>query len=341
MKPPEPYRACSCRDPDSGLLLGPACPKLGQKGHGAWYARYETPRGADGRRRPRIGPYATKKAASEALADALGRVRQGAHIEDRRTTFGDYLARRLRWWQAEPELKPSTLTSYREAIDLYFRPGLGHVRLTDLRDSHFRDLYAAMRAINRPERQGGPDELLRRLTEARATARHLPGRLASTRPLSEARIRRVHAVTLSALSSAVPHTLPYNPAAAVKLGGKRGARKARPLLWTEPRVQRWRETGEIPAPVMVWTAAQCGAFLDSLEASDDPSARRSGYMRCSTWPPTPACAGRSWPGSPGPMSTSIGASCTSARPRSTTRSIPPRAPTPTASWSSTREPPPC
>jgi integrase len=85
-----------------------------------------------------------------------------------------------------------------------------------------------------------------------------------------ARIRRVHAVALSALSSAVPHTLPYNPAAAVKLGGKRGTRKARPLLWTEPRVERWRETGEIPAPVMVWAAAQCGAFLDSLEAAEEP-----------------------------------------------------------------------
>jgi integrase len=72
----------------------------------------------------------------------------------------------------------------------------------------------------------------------------------------------------TALSDAVPHTLPVNPASAVRLGGKRGARKVRPLLWTEPRVDRWRETGEIPAPVMVWTAAQCGAFLDSLEASD-------------------------------------------------------------------------
>lgn len=61
-----------------------------------------------------------------------------------------------------------------------------------------------------------------------------------------------------------------NPAAAVRLGGKRGARKVRPLLWTEPRVERWRETGEIPASVMVWTAAQCGAFLDSLEASERP-----------------------------------------------------------------------
>ena len=274
MKPPEPYRQCWCRDPDTGKPLGRRCPKLGQKGHGAWYTQYEAPRGADGRRRrPRLGPYPTKKAATEALAEALGRVRQGSHVEDRRTTFGEYLTRRLRWWESEDELAPSTLASYREAIELYFRPGLGHVRLVDLRDSHFRDLHAAMRLINRTDQAAadpGLAELLRRLTEARATAPHLPGRLASTRPLTDARIRRVHAVALSALSGLVPHTLPYNPAAGAKIGGKRGQRKQRPLLWTEPRVHRWRETGDVPAPVMVWTAAQCGAFLDSLEGSDSP-----------------------------------------------------------------------
>jgi integrase len=41
-------------------------------------------------------------------------------------------------------------------------------------------------------------------------------------------------------------------------------------LWTAPRVERWRESGEIPAPVMVWTREQCGAFLDSLLPAADP-----------------------------------------------------------------------
>lgn len=270
MKPPEAHRECSCRD-DAGRLLGKHCPKLGQKGHGGWYARYEAPRSADGkRRRPRLGPYATKRAAEEALAEALGASRQGGYVEDRRTTFGQYLARRLTWWQSEGGLKPSTLASYREAIELYFAPGLGHIRLIDLRPDHFRDLYAAMRLINREaEPSAGQAETLRRLTQARATVPHLPGRLASTRPLSEARLRRLHAVARAALGDLVPHTLMFNPAAAVRLGGKRGARKVRPLLWTEPRVQRWKLTGEIPAPVMVWTAAQCGAFLDSMEAGPD------------------------------------------------------------------------
>jgi integrase len=264
--PARPYRECSCRGP-GGRPLRKDCPRIGQKGHGAWYARYEAPRGTDGRRRrPRLGPFATRREATEALAAAVGKVRQGSYDGDRRTTFGEYLIRRLSWWQSEAELKPSTLASYREAIELYFIPGLGHVRLADLRDHHFRDLYAAMRLINRPGQQGEKNETLRRLTSARAMVPHVAGRLASTRPLSESRIKRIHAVALSALSDAVPQTIPHNPAAAVKPGGKRGGRKVRPLLWTAPRVERWQQTGEVPAPVMVWTAAQCGVFLDSIVA---------------------------------------------------------------------------
>jgi integrase len=38
------------------------------------------------------------------------------------------------------------------------------------------------------------------------------------------------------------------------------------LLWTEPRVERWRKDGKRPAAVMVWTPEQCGAFLDSIES---------------------------------------------------------------------------
>ena len=268
MKLPEPFRKCSCREPGTGRLLGKSCPGLERSGHGGWYARYEVPRSADQRRRRlRIGPYPTKKACAEALLEVLGRVGQGAHVDDRRTTFGQYLTRRLNWWESETELKPSTLASYREAVGLYFRPGLGHVRLQDLRDHHFRDLYAAMRLINRPAQDENQSDLLRRLLEARSKR---DGKRISSRPLSEARIKRIHAVALSALSDTVPQTLPHNPAATVRLGGKRGARKGRPLLWTAARVERWKQTGEIPAAVMVWTAAQCGAFLDSLEASESP-----------------------------------------------------------------------
>ncbi len=62
----------------------------------------------------------------------------------------------------------------------------------------------------------------------------------------------------------MPHTLPVNPAAAVKAGKVRaGPGRCSGL---PPRVERWQETGEIPARVMVWSRDQCGAFLDAIEA---------------------------------------------------------------------------
>jgi integrase len=48
----------------------------------------------------------------------------------------------------------------------------------------------------------------------------------------------------------------------------RSARAARPLVWTDPRVDRWRDTGEVPGPVMVWTPEQTGAFLDHAAVHD-------------------------------------------------------------------------
>ncbi|MDT0270297.1 tyrosine-type recombinase/integrase [Streptomyces sp. DSM 44915] len=56
----------------------------------------------------------------------------------------------------------------------------------------------------------------------------------------------------------------YNPAEHVDLTPYR---RPRGLLWTEARVKRWRETGEIPSRVMVWSPAQLGAFLDAAEGS--------------------------------------------------------------------------
>jgi integrase len=115
-----------------------------------------------------------------------------------------------------------------------------------------------MRKLNTAE-DGDRSELLRRLAAARATIPHLPGKRVRRSPLSETRIRRVTAPLVTALNQC--RALPVNPAAGI--GGK--ARRTRPPAWTEPREQRWRQTGKRPAPVMVWTAAQTGAFLDSAE----------------------------------------------------------------------------
>jgi integrase len=225
---------------------------------GRWWMRYSAPPGPDGKRRqPRVYGR-TAKECRENYVKAMGDISAGRHVDDRRTKFAEHLDRRLRWWESEGDIMPSTLTSYREAVSLYLRPGLGHVRLADLRDHHFRDLAAAMRKINTPAADSDPSDMLRRLLDARATR---DGKRISTRPLTDARIRRVLAVASSALGSLVPNVLPTNPAAGVKAGK---SRRRKPLLWTEARIERWRETGEIPDRVMVWDEDHCGAFLDAI-----------------------------------------------------------------------------
>jgi integrase len=53
----------------------------------------------------------------------------------------------------------------------------------------------------------------------------------------------------------------------LKKGSPKG--RARPLLWTAERTARWEETDNVPAAVMVWTASQCGNFLDFAEAAGE------------------------------------------------------------------------
>jgi hypothetical protein len=85
------------------------------------------------------------------------------------------------------------------------------------------------------------------------------------RPLSAARTKKIHAVLSSAMNTAVKtKRLTHNPVEHVELPRIKGmkGRRVKPMVWTAERVARWQETGERPGPVMVWTPAQTGAFLD-------------------------------------------------------------------------------
>jgi hypothetical protein len=67
-----PFRACSCRDPQTKKLLGKQCPQLASPEHGKWYARYERQATPDGRRRqPRVGPFDTTAECEAALLEAV------------------------------------------------------------------------------------------------------------------------------------------------------------------------------------------------------------------------------------------------------------------------------
>lgn len=169
-----------------GRQLGANCPLLGRKGHGSWWFRYDAPRSvAGGGQQLRVGPFASRREAEAALAETLDRVNKGVHVDtDRSLTFARYLDE---WLEGKVALKSTTRLSYVHHITLYLRPGLGHIKLSELRDTDFQELYAAMRQIGRP-RTERPSPMLSRLLAVRTdTHRHAdrssrPAFAASTRP---------------------------------------------------------------------------------------------------------------------------------------------------------------
>ena len=135
------------------------------------------------RRQLTRGGFATRVEARAALRQM---VLSGstADVASHRLTVEDYLKQ---WLEGKRALRPSTLKSYREHIDLYLVPNLGQLRLKDVSAAHV-------------------DQLISRI----ASRTH--------RPLSAATIRRIHATFRTALNAAVRRRLiPYNPALQVDL----------------------------------------------------------------------------------------------------------------------------
>src|SRR3954447_1661168 len=250
------FKRCGCRDPETGKQLGSLCPKLNRRTHGKWWGRYQSPGPRDGRRnQPTLGPFGTEREAQAALAEVVGRINRGTYVEFDRQTFGDYLDQ---WLSGKARLKAGTRLSYETHISLYLKPGLGHLELAALRDHDFEELYDAMRLIGRLPEGHRPSPLLRRLLDARTDTPQ------ARRPLSAARIRRVHSTVMSTLNNAVRRRrLAHNPAQYVEL---ESGKSPRALVWTDERVALWRRTGRRPSPVMVWTPAQTVAFLDLVGA---------------------------------------------------------------------------
>jgi integrase len=306
------YKRCFCRDTETRKPLGAQCPKLRDKRgrwsskHGKWYFRYEAPAvPGEPRRRPEVGPFGTSDEAGDELAVTLARIGDGAAVTDRSLLVRDYLANWLAGMKLK--LKPLTYVSYEEAVALYFAPGVGHLRLVDLRDHHLQDLVSAMLLINQPLDGGEKPaiiELLRRLVAVRAddVRRELPAgekrRKKSTKPLSPSRVERLFAVLSSAIRTAIEtKKITASPLVGVVLPA---ASHPKPLPWTPQRETRfrdeldrvtrdaeaaagaggrtltieqhqrlWTSPSLLPVPSMVWMPSHAGAFLDYLDATSE------------------------------------------------------------------------
>ncbi|WP_431897818.1 tyrosine-type recombinase/integrase [Nonomuraea sp. bgisy101] len=225
--------------------------------------RYELPAGPGGkRRRPWAGPFPNETIANKELTRLLAEAGSGAPVPDRQLTFRRFL--RDQWLPGKVRLKASTRQSYQEVVDLYGDPGLGHLKLGDVREHHLHELYEAMGQINNLPEGAEPSEMLRRLLAARATAEWREnGGLHSSRPLSASRIHLAHRVLSSALSYAFKtRKIGHDPSKHVE---PPRVTRPKPLVWTAARVERWRRTGHVPGPVMVWTPQIAGEFLDHCE----------------------------------------------------------------------------
>lgn len=248
------FKRCGCTHVVDGKRrqLGKACPKL-RRADGTWNPRHGTwsftasVRGPGGRRKQVMrGGYINQTEAQAALDELRDKTRRGI-VVTRRLTVAEYLDE---WLAGKADIKPSTAHSYRSHIRLYWKPQLGHMRLDDLRSSHVSEALAEVKA-------------------------------------SAATKQRVRATLRVALSDAIRQGLiSSNPAALVKLPS---GRRPKALVWTDERLQRWteavdrlerwkaadlpdddgtyraklEEAAQPPSPVMVWTPAQLGAFLDA------------------------------------------------------------------------------
>ena len=95
-----------------------------------------------GRRRQRTkGGYLTKKAAEQALAEAIGQWRTGRLPQRSTHTLSHFLQEE--WLPAvKPRLRPSTWANYRTYIAAYVVPILGQVKLQALTPVQLNHLYA-------------------------------------------------------------------------------------------------------------------------------------------------------------------------------------------------------
>jgi integrase len=293
------FKRCGCRDPRTGKPLGQSCPQLRRPGgawsarHGVWHYQIELPARADGARRPlRPGGYPTRADASADLdrvraalgapdpadpgqqalcgdlieaavkagqpvpsPDQVRRFLRLQRLPDQMPTVAEWLTA---WLDGRKTIKTGTRRSYACHIRAYLIPHLGHIRLDRLRAE---DIDAMLEGI---EERNAAIRALRDSPDPRERAR-----AAGLRPAGPATVRRVHAALRKALNDAIrkARLIDANPALLVELPPEKTPKA---LVWTADRVTRWQATGAVPSPVMVWTPAHTGAFLDHAHESGDP-----------------------------------------------------------------------
>jgi len=194
---------------------------------------------------------------------------------DGKMTVGDLLDQVM----ANKKTRITTNRGYNSHVRVHLKPALGHLRLDRLGVGHVEDMFnaiddrndviAAENAARRAQvarckrgKPGAPKASERaQLAAERATLAEMPPFRRITGPATKQAVRRTLRMALN--KAIAKQLITFNAASHVELDP---AARPKGLLWTAERVARWRETGQKPGPVMVWTPAQLGEFLDEAEA---------------------------------------------------------------------------
>ena len=226
------FKQCGCRDAVTGRRVGVRCPRLLDRGHGSWYFRCYV-RDLWGKPiQVRRGGFTSEAAAKTTRAQTLAESRE--QYAGRTWT----VARWLRYWlSTRRSIRPTTLHSYTVHVETFLIPAIGDLRLSEVTSRHLAAMFADLAAGTTP----------------------------SGRPRSPGTLQRIRATLRAAFNAAIRDGLiADNPALRVEMPA---ARRPHAVVWTDARVQQWRDDGHRPA-VAVWTAAQLAEFLRFV--ADDP-----------------------------------------------------------------------
>ncbi len=108
----------------------------------------------NGRRKQRWhSGFDTKRDASRALTEILGRLQTGAYVEPNKQTLATFLQE---WLDAvEVTLRPSTWASYRLNVEHYIVPALGAIPLQNLTVAKLNAFYADLLSSGKTRQDGG------------------------------------------------------------------------------------------------------------------------------------------------------------------------------------------
>jgi integrase len=193
---------------------------------GTWTYQFDVPKAGGGRRYVTKGGFPTKRAAEDALVEALadhGRA-PNASVEPSKMTLERFL--RDEWLPTTRALKRSTAAGYRQQVDSYIAPRLGQIRLCDLTPGQVVKFYGFLIERGGKSRRKDAEPF--------------------TRPLSERSVHKTHVVLGSALQHAV----------------EMGLLRANPVLQIPKKNRPKQVAGSDSKPEMtVWTAEQAATFI--------------------------------------------------------------------------------